>query len=225
MAERPPRVSYTFIKTTPSDKIAFGDNVLAQMTEHVAVFPSPDIPLPVLQAANDDLRLNIQLASGGDHALILARNASEKQWNALFRKQGYYVERIAGASKLIITQGGYHSVVTEVQPHSRPDKPVLQAWGNRKKGSIHAQIIPLAHTRGIVFIVSTVPLSELSVRMTSGQLDIVAKADAHVAFVMGTKRKVDFEGLRRGQTYYVAAFGFNAGGMGDMSYAVDVTAP
>lgn len=225
MAERPPRVSYTFIKTTPSDKCLFGDNVIAMMTEHASVFPTPDIPLPVLQAALDDLRLKIQLASGGDKAMILARNASEKQWDSLFRKQGQYVERIAEASKLIMTQGGYHSVATEVQPLSKPGMPMLQAWGNKAKGSIHAQIKPLANTRGIVFMVSTVPFSELSIRMNSAQLDIVAKADAHVTFVMGTKRKVDFQGLRTGQIYYVAAFGFNAGGMGDMKPAVDVTAP
>lgn len=225
MAERPPRVSYTFIKTTPSDKCLFGDNVIAMMTEHASVFPTPDIPLPVLQAALDDLRLKIQLASGGDKAMILARNASEKQWDSLFRKQGQYVERIAEASKLIMTQGGYHSVTTEVQPLSKPGMPMLQAWGNKAKGSIHAQIKPLANTRGIVFIVSTIPFSELSIRMNSAQLDIVAKADAHVTFVMGTKRKVDFQGLRTGQTYHLAAFGFNAGGMGDMTHAVDVTAP
>lgn len=157
--------------------------------------------------------------------MILARNASEKQWDSLFRKQGQYVERIAEASKLIMTQGGYHSVATEVQPLSKPGMPMLQAWGNKAKGSIHAQIKPLANTRGIVFIVSTVPFSELSICMNSAQLEIVAKADAHVTFVMGTKRKVDFQGLRTGQIYYVAAFGFNAGGMGDMTPAVDVTAP
>jgi len=225
MAERVARVSFTFIKMAPSDKCVYGDNVIAMLTEHASVFPTPDIALPVLKAANDDLRLKVQLASSGDRTQILERKASEKQWNALFRKQGQYVERIADSDKVIIAQGGYQSVATEIQTLPLPGKPSLQAWGNKAKGSIHAQIRQLANMRGVVFIASTLPLADLTVRMTSGQLSIVAKADAHVVFITSTKRKVDLEGLLSGETYHVAAFAFNAAGMGDITHAVDVMAP
>lgn len=210
---------------SPTDKYSFGANVIAQLGEHVLEFPTPDISLPVLAAANNDLRLKLQAAIGGDKTCILERNEAEKQWDSLFRKTGQYVERIAGGNKLLITQGGYYSVVTEVQRQARPESPSLQAWGNKVKGSIHAQIRPLTSARGLVFIASTLPMAELSIRMSKGQLAIVAKADAHVVFIMGTKRKVNFEGLHTGQPYYVAAFAFNAAGMGDITHTIDVTAP
>ena len=43
--------------------------------------------------------------------------------------------------------------------------------------------------------------------------------------ILGTKRKVDFQGLVSGTTYYIAAIAFNAAGPGDISNVIDVIAP
>lgn len=225
MAEKTARVSFGFIELTPTQKGLFGDNVIAELTDHTAEFPSPDIPIATLIAVNDDLKLKTQLAMSGDKERIQQRDVAEKEWNTQFRKQGQYVERIASGSKLLIIQGGYLSIDTEVQPQPRPDQAVLSAWGNKAKGSIHAEIEPLAKVRGIVFTASTMPVTGQSMSIHNKQLRIVGDTGVQIEAILGTKRKVDFTGLVSGTRYYITALGFNASGPGDISLTVDVIAP
>jgi hypothetical protein len=226
MAERPAKVSFGFIHLNPIQKGAFGDTVITEMTTYVLVFPTPDIPLVDLTTANNDLKMKTQLAQSGDKLKILERDASEKAWNALFRKEAQYVERIASGDKVIIAKGGFQSTDTEVQPQPKPDQAVLSAWGNKVKGSVHAEIEPLANTKGLVFIASTTPSDQQSMSVQkNGQLRIVRETGSEMEVVLGTKRKVDFVGLVSGTKYYITALGFNAAGPGDMSLTVDVIAP
>lgn len=223
--ERPAKVSLDFIMLTPSQKGVFGDNVIAEMTDHPLVFVTPDVPIATLTSVNDDLKLKTQQALSGDKEKILEREASEKTWNSTFKKEAQYVDRIADGDKLIIAQSGYHSTATEVHPAVKPDQAELDAWGNKAKGSIHAEIKPLTGTRGIVFVASPQPIGGGAVSVKNGQVKIASAVAADMELILGTSRKVDFQGLVSGTTYYIAALGFNAAGVGDISTVIDVVAP
>ena len=223
--DRPAKVSLEFVILSPTQKGVFGDNVIAQMTEHALVFVTPDVPLGTLTLVNDDLKLKTQQALSGDKEKILLRDDAEKKWDDTFRKEAEYVQRIANGSKLIIAQSGYNSTVTEVHPATRPDQADLDAWGNKGKGSIHAEIAPLAKTRGLVYVASPNPIESTSLSLKNGQLRIAKEVAGDMELILTTKRKVDFQGLVSGQTYHIAALGFNTAGVGDISTVIDVVAP
>lgn len=222
--ERTAKVSFDFIDYNPTDKGMFGDNVYAEMNEHSSVFPTPDVPMLELKAANDTLKTKTQEAMSGDKVKIQERDAAEKVWNGKFRKEGEYVQRIASGDKLVIAQSGYHSTQTEVHPVHEPLQAELSAWGNKGKGSgIHAEIKPLAQVRGIVFVISTKPATDFAT--IKGDVLKLKDMSAVVDIKLTTKRKVDFTDLISGQTYHVTALGFNATGIGAIANSVEVIAP
>lgn len=227
MSERIARVSLDFIDETPTKKGVFGDNVIAEMSDpaHVIIFPMPDVPMATLQIVNDALKLKTQQALSGDKERILERDAAERVWNANFRKQAQYVNRIADGDKLIIAQSGYHSTDTEVSPKDKPAQPDLDAWGNKAKGSIYAEAETIANMKGIVFIASTQPIDNNNLSIKNKQLKMSGAIVGEVEVILGTKRKVDFEGLMSGTKYYIAAVAFNAAGPSDISNVIDVIAP
>lgn len=225
MAEKPAKVSFGFTTLTPTQKGVFGEFVITEQTEHTVDFPNPDITVAQLSAANNDLKLKTQLAMSGDKLKILERDASEKEWIVVFRKSAQYVERIASGDKVLIAKSGFQSTDTEVQPKPRPDQAELSAWGNKAKGSIHAEIDPVANAKGIVFIATTMPITARSMSIKNNQLKMVGDASVQMEVILGTKRKVDFTGLDSGTTYYITALAFNAAGPGDISISIDVIAP
>ena len=160
----------------------------------------------------------------GDKVKIQEREEAEKVWDAKFRKEAEYVQRIANGNKLIIAQSGYHSTETEIHPLQKPATPILQAWGNKGKGSIHAEILPVADTRGIVFLAAGKgALANMSV---DGQIvKVKGQGVDEINALFGTKRKVDFVNLTSGQEYEITAFAFNATGVSDMAAPISVIAP
>ena len=224
MSERTAKVSLGFIDSNPSQKGVFGDNVIAEMTEHSDDFPTPDISIATLTTVNDALKLKTQQALSGDKVKIQERDAAEKNWNDTFRKQAEYVQRIASGSKLIIAKSGFHATDTEVHPVAVPAQAEIQAWGNKGKGSgIHVEMKPLADCRGFIFILSTAPTANL-IKVKGDQIKLGGNAQI-VELKVTTKRKIDFQDLPSGQTYYVSALGFNATGVGETANPVEVVAP
>ncbi|MCF8463537.1 MAG: hypothetical protein K9G41_01745 [Flavobacteriales bacterium] len=223
--DRPAKVSLDFVILSPIQKGLFGDNVISEMTEHTSVFVTPDVPLANLSTANDDLKLKTQQALSGDKEKIQERDVAEQKWIDTFRKEAEYVQRIAAGSKLVITQSGYHSTSTETHAATKPDQADLDAWGNKGKGSIHAELKTLKGAKGLVYVASPQPIDSTSLSLKNGQLRIAKEVASDMELILTTKRKVDFQGLVSGQTYYIAALGFNTAGVGDISTVIDVVAP
>ena len=225
MSERPAKVSMGFIDYNPTQKGMFGDNVIAEMTAHASVFPTPDVPLPTLIQVNDDLKLKTQQALSGDKVKIQEREVAEQLWESNFRKEGEYVQRIANGSKLIIVQSGYHSTDTESHPVAVPGQPVIEGWANKGKGSgIHVEMQPLADCRGFQFIISTQNITA-NLHIKGDTVKFSGMADLIIDVKLTTKRKVDFEDLTSGQNYFITAFGFNASGVGELANVIEVIAP
>lgn len=223
--ERVAKVSLDFIVFTPNQKGLFGDNVIAEMTQHSSVFPTPDVPLVALSAANDDLKLKTQQALSGDKVKIQEREAAEKLWDEKFRKEAEYVQRIASGDKLIIVQSGFHATSTESHPVAVPAQAQVEAWANKGYGSgIHVEMKPLADCRGFVFLLAVEPINSNWIGVKGDNVAIQNNM-AQLVAKLTTKRKIDFDELNSGQTYYVTAFGFNAAGVGDFANNVIVVAP
>jgi len=223
MAERKAKVSYDFLQLTPTQKGMFGNNVIAELTEHGAEFPTPDIPIAQLTAVNDDLKTKTQQAMSGDKEKIAERDAAEKVWDTDFRKEAEYVQRVSAGDKVLIVKSGYHSTDTEVEPVAEPAAAELSAWGNKTPGSIHAEIEPVTGIKGILFIASPNPLSG-DLKVINNQVKLASNVGDTEARLT-TKRKVDFEGMVSGTRYYIAALTFNATGTSPVSNIKEVIAP
>ena len=221
--ERPAKVSFDFIDFNPNGKGLFGDNVIAEMTEHNPPFDKPDVPIGDLDEVNKTLKTKTQQALSGDKVKIQERDAAEKVWNDKFRKEGEYVQRVAAGDKLVIAQSGYHSTQTEIHPQQKPAQPKLDAYGNKAKGSIHAEIGALADVRGIIFIAAA--KGALSKMGIDGQTLKIQGNTNEINALLGTKRKVDFTNLNSGQEYEITAVVFNAAGVSDMANTISVVAP
>ena len=222
--ERKAKVSLEFTELAPTQKGMFGDNVIAEMTEHSGTFDKPDIPIADLTTVNNDLKLKTQQAMSGDKVKIEAREEAEKVWDDKFRKQAAYVQRIANGSKLIIAESGYLATDTDVHPVAVPAQAVIDAWANKGKGSgIYVEMKPLADCRGFVFVIASQPITNFA--SIKGDVVKLKEAGAVVDVKFTTKRKVDFDELNSGQTYFVSAFGFNAAGVGEFANVVEVVAP
>ncbi len=222
--ERIARVSFDFLQFPPIQKGMFGDNVIAEMTEHSSVFGTPDVSIVDITAANNLLKSKTQQALSGDKVKIQERDEAEKAWDVKFRKEAEYVQRIASGSKLIIAQSGYHSTDTEVHPVAVPVQAQIDAWANKGKGSgIHVEMKPLADCRGFVFIIANQSITNFA--SIKGDVVKLRDLNAIIDAKFTTKRKVDFDELNSGQNYYVSAFGFNASGVGEFANMLEVIAP
>ena len=224
MATRTAKVSFGFLDKTPTQKGMFGDNVIAGLTDNAGDFPTPDVPLTELNDVNNALKLKTQQAMNGDKVKIEERNAAEVVWNDKFRKEGEYVQRIANGNKVLIAKSGYEHTDTESEPVEVPGQAQVDAWANKGRGSgIHIEMEPLNGCRGLIFFVSTQPLTG-KVAIKGDQIKMLAP-EMVVDIKLTTKRKVDITDLTSGQLYYVSALGFNASGVGEMANPVEVIAP
>jgi hypothetical protein len=222
--ERKAKVSFEFTVLNPTQKGMFGDNVIAEMTANSTVFPTPDVSLVELTAINDALKLKTQQALSGDKVKIQEREVAEREWDDTFRKEAYYVQRVANGSKLIIVQSGFNATDTEVAPVAEPGQAQIDAWANRGRGSgIHVEMAPLNDCRGYVFLIGTQPINNYA--SVKGDLLKISDSSAVGDIKLTTKRKVDFDDLESGKLYYISALGFNATGAGELANTVEVIAP
>lgn len=222
--EREAKVSFEFVRLSPTQKGMFGDNVIAELTQNVSDFPTPDVPLPTLTGVNNDLKLKTQQAMSGDKVKIAERNAAEEVWDSTFRKEAEYVQRISDGNKVLIAKSGFPSTDTEVGPLPVPAQATIDGWANKGRGSgIHVEMEPLSNCKGFVFIISNTNLTgnlvikgdKVKLKEGAGEMDVI----------FTTKRKVDFTELVSGQLYYLTAFGFNATGVGELANVIEVIAP
>lgn len=221
---RTAKVSFEFSELTPNQKGLFGDNVIAEMTANSTVFPTPDVSLVTLTAVNDALKLKTQQALSGDKVKIQEREVAEREWEDTFRKQAYYVQRVADGSKLVIAQSGFNATDTEVAPVVEPGQAQVEAWANRGRGSgIHVEMAPLSNCRGYVFIIGTQPINNYA--SIKGDVLKIMNNSSVSDIKLTTKRKVDFDDLMSGTLYYISALGFNATGAGELANTVEVIAP
>jgi hypothetical protein len=87
---------------------AFGSNVVEDMTASALTFPTPDVPLAVLQAALDDFQVKIVAAIGGGPVKTAEMYEARTNVEGLLHLNGLYVDRIAKGEVAIMLSSGYH---------------------------------------------------------------------------------------------------------------------
>jgi len=190
-------------------KIEYARDRVIDMTGN-ANFPTPDVPLPVITGAANDLETKYNKAQGGGPADTAAMNAAEEVLDELIRKEAAYVTRIADGSEVIITSSGFTPTKTEATPVPLPAKPLaLTLKQTEQSGTIISNCDPVENAKGVVTIVSLTPTPHITV--DGDQLIIAPSAEAIIIHVSAS-RKAQHTGLTPGEIYYVRKFAFNAAG-------------
>ena len=216
-------VSLDFLHYTPEKKVPFTSDVITDMSKNTDVFATPDVSLEDLKKLRDILNDKNTAAAGGDHTAILERNVAEKNLDGALRTDASYVSHIAKGDLVIIAKSGFHATHNEAHPVVRPGKAVLETYGNKKHGSIHAQINALPGSKGNLFIaVANMDIKNVAVTDTTISFTINGNP---LVLALGTKHTVDLDGLVTGTNFTVAGLGFNSAGLGDPSEPQTVLVP
>lgn len=102
-----PRVSLTFARKIDTNLIAFVRNVIALMTENVAIYKTPVPDLATVTTAVNTLETAVHEALEGGRIAIAARNAARAMMLSLMRQLAAYVENTCKADLLILLESGF----------------------------------------------------------------------------------------------------------------------
>ena len=222
MATRKAKVLRAFLQDNPLKKTEIGSHVISETTDHPLVFTDPQPKLEDLKTANDDLRNKAQAALSGDTEAIKARDASEKEWIALFSKNCDYTDGVAKGNVLIIAQAGHKATKTDTTHKEKVGQAIIKvAKGDyTTKGKIDIECEALA---GADFYLAVASLQPINLNIKNSQ--ILYTPQSEVGFAISTTRKLSIEGLQSKQEYYVIVMGYNTAGIGPQSQAATVVAP
>ncbi|HLG35736.1 MAG TPA: hypothetical protein VI757_12715 [Bacteroidia bacterium] len=192
-------------------KIEYARDRVIDMTGN-GNFVTPDVPLPVLGGAADDLELKYNKAQGGGPADTEAQNAAELVLDDLIRKEAGYVSRIADGDTVIITSSGFTPTKTEGTPTPPPAKVLgLTLTQTQQSGTIVSNCLPLEHAKGFITILSLTPTPQIVI---DGNQLVIPAGGQNIIIHVSTTRKATHTGLTPGAKYYVVKFAFNAAGRG-----------
>lgn len=108
-----------FLKFSVPNKIVFGRMVLSKMSV-IALFANPDVAYAVATAAINKLETYYMSSRGGDHEQVALMHQAENEFDELFRKLAYYVDRVADGDEAVILSSGFHLAKQPV-PSEKPE--------------------------------------------------------------------------------------------------------
>ena len=108
-----------FLKFSIPNKIVFGRTVLSKMSV-IALFAKPDVPYATGTEIVNKLETYYMSSRSGDHEQVALMHQAEEEFNDFFRKEGYYVDRVADGDEAIILSSGFHLAKQPV-PSERPE--------------------------------------------------------------------------------------------------------
>lgn len=206
----PAHVSREFKKSSVSDKISFGENVIDQLTDHEDTFPGPPVTLATLTATNAALSNAQAAAASGDHQKVAELRAAELIWDDQFEDTAEFVDDVADGDVADILLAGFQPTKTERTPPPLPEAPVIsKVLTSQQPGGIQLQIEPMKGVRFIAVVSTSATLPDLS----DGQF--LAASNAHViAVLFDCGRKVNITGLPVRSALFVSALAVNTTGFG-----------
>jgi hypothetical protein len=120
-----------FLKFSIPNKIVFGRTVLSKMSV-IALFEKPDMPYATGTEIVNRLETYYMSSRSGDHEQVALMHQAEAEFNDYFRKQGYYVDRVADGDEAIILSSGFHLAKQPIPS----DRPEFTAEAGDSPGSI-----------------------------------------------------------------------------------------
>jgi hypothetical protein len=119
--------------------------VVLKMTGNAA-FPTPPVPVPVLEAKYTAFH-NAQLAAiGGGQQLLAVRDEARAAFIVALRLVGAYVQSVAGQTLSVLLTSGFTNVSTN-RAQSPLDAPVIVAIDNSISTQFTLKMLPVANAR------------------------------------------------------------------------------
>lgn len=210
--------SLSFKREIPSQKTAFGANVVNKLTTSAAVkgvaSPYPNLPVSVADLLDVNNRLfdANSAAKSGAYVDVAALENVVTEWNDKYTLTAAYVSSIAASNLELIRFAGFVPTKSEAQKQPAAGGATgFTAHTNGKKGAIIARSktkVPLA--KGYVF--TAVPDG---VDVTyEGNVMVLAVGEKTIYITAHTKKNVEIFNLPSGIPYNVSMFGFNSTGSG-----------
>lgn len=211
-----------FILLSVPEKIQFGRDRVVDMTGN-ALFPAPDVPLPVISGACDDLETKYNAAQGGGPAETAAQDAAEIVLDDLLRKEAAYVDRIADGNVVKITSAGFTPTETVHVPLAAPLKPEnMKLKHGDQPGTILISCDKVEDAKGFVTIITT---DQNAVIAVAGQDVNVSGLAGTLVLNASSSRKTTHGGLVSATRYYVRRYAFNAAGRSPDTDVISIVAP
>lgn len=168
--------------------------IVAEMTAHIANFPTPNPPLATVSTLAGDFQVAINEAEAGGSLERSIRDAKKLELIDTMHSLSNYVLFTADGDRLVAESSGF-TIAKDPTPQPPIEKPVgIQLFDGPNAGEMLLVFKAVKGAKGYVYQVSLDPLDET--KWTT---------------VYGTTRKNLFTGLESGKKYYVrvAAFGVN----------------
>jgi hypothetical protein len=202
------KTSLSFLRTTISDKLTIGKNIINGVTLNAAKLPNLPHSIAHLTTANTDLDNHNQTASGGDRALIAQKRATEKAWDGMFRDTANYVSYIASSDKGFIESCGFEPTSSEGAPMVACEPP----YNFMARPAMHAHnAVALscdAQTKARSNYIFALAPENATVLQTGNTIKITTESGDVIYIAANTRRKVVIGGIPSGavNNAYVAAF-------------------
>ncbi len=96
------RISFGFSRMNASSVATMADGIVKDMTEHSAIYPSPNPPLSVIQNAVAELRQSMMRASRKDGLMVEIRDQKKSIVENLLKLLASYSINVTGGNKLTL---------------------------------------------------------------------------------------------------------------------------
>jgi hypothetical protein len=140
-------VSLGFAQLTNADLNSFAVGVFNGLTANAAVFTTPPVPPPALEAAQKAFESAVAAANGGGMQQTAIQDASHDALIGLLRQEALYVQQQAGGDPVKILSSGFQIAAAGHSPQTPMPKATILQILNEAGGQllVRAQAIPNAH--------------------------------------------------------------------------------
>jgi hypothetical protein len=108
-----------FLKFPVPTKVTFGRTVVFNMSK-LTLFANPDVPYDKATSVINNLETTYMASRSGDHEQVALMRQAEVEYDDIFRKLAYNVDRVADGDEAIILSSGFH-LAKQPTPAERPE--------------------------------------------------------------------------------------------------------
>jgi hypothetical protein len=218
-----PTCSLSYHRLPDEELDDFATGVRVGLQNNLALFPTPPVLPPSLQALIDDYEVKRSAYKrGGLDQKPAFEQAKTLLMNGL-DDNAAYVDSIADGNEAIIVAAGYVPTNTTTSPSQVPSKPEVRVKRGEASGQLLAECKPIKGAQYFGCIVSEGSPLEGNV-LTDEVIFLSAGSKSNVGMNVAKDRKKVFSGLQPGTTYYFYFYAVNAAGVSALSDAVSIMA-
>ncbi len=179
------------------------DIILSAMTVAKGNFPTPSPTLPVIQTANDALKVSIMDAADGGRELIAIRRAKQTEVVSLMRQLAAYVTSTANGDMAMLISSGF--------PYQKPTRT--------RVGELPQPVTPKTQQGKVSgqMVATTSPIYGAS--SYNWRVALASAPNTYVRTGQTVGARNTFDGLTPGELYIVQVNAVGAAGTSDWSVA------